>query len=50
MMKRRLLVVALLAAALGGVAGWEVRSFLAIDSCLDAGGRWEYQGDHCEGI
>lgn len=29
--------------------GWFSRGFLAIDRCLDQGGRWESRGDYCDG-
>ena len=30
-------------------AGWWLRGQLAIDRCLDNGGRWEKRGGYCEG-
>lgn len=49
-MKRRIILAALIAGALGMWAGWELQSFVLIDGCLDAGGRWDYQRGLCEGI
>lgn len=49
-MKRRLLIVTVLAGALGVWAGRAARSYLIVDSCLDDGGRCAERGDHCEGI
>jgi len=49
-MKRRLILVASIAGALGLWAGWELQTFIAIDGCLDAGGRYDYQRGLCEGI
>ena len=34
---------------LGLVGGWSLRGFMAVDSCLDAGGAWEEQGGYCVG-
>jgi hypothetical protein len=42
-MKRRLILAASIAGAVGLWAGWELQTFFAIDGCLDAGGRWDYQ-------
>ena len=47
LVKRKLLIAVLL--ALSAWLGWWARGFLAVDSCLDAGGRWEYRGGFCEG-
>ena len=30
------------------VAGNYISSWLTLDSCLDSGGRWNYEGDYCE--
>lgn len=49
-MKRRLILVATIAAMVGLYAGWELQTFFSIDGCLDAGGRWDYQRGLCEGI
>lgn len=49
-MKRKWIIVAILAGAFGIWAGWAARSYLVIDSCLDAGGRWAERGDRCEGV
>jgi len=35
---------------LGLALGWWLRGFRAVDSCLDAGGRWEQRGGYCEGV
>ena len=48
-MTRRIIIAATLAAILGGGAGWAARGFLAVDACLDAGGRWEARGGYCDG-
>ena len=47
-MMRRLLVLALIVALLALAAGW-VRKELAIDRCLDHGGRWNAVRAACEG-
>lgn len=49
-MKRPFLVgfLVLLAAALIAAGMWVQRE-LSIDSCLDRGGRWNYEADVCEG-
>jgi len=46
-MKRKLIVAAVVVGAVW--FGWWAKGFLDIDSCLDAGGRWEYNGGYCEG-
>ena len=33
----------------GLVGGWALRGFMAVDSCLDAGGAWEERGGYCVG-
>jgi hypothetical protein len=49
-MKRYLARAALLLAlALLVAAGFWVWHWLQIDSCLDRGGRWNYEQSHCEG-
>jgi hypothetical protein len=35
-------------AAAGIIFGYWLRGFMAIDGCLDAGGRWNYQYNFCE--
>ena len=47
-MKRALMIAAVL--AVGIIVGWKAHAFLDIDSCLDAGGAWEYRGSYCHGI
>lgn len=49
-MKRPFFVgfLVLLAAALIAAGLWFQRE-LSIDSCLDRGGRWNYEADVCEG-
>jgi hypothetical protein len=27
--------------------GWQVKDFLAIDRCLDLGGKWDYERGYC---
>ncbi len=49
-MRRKLILVAVVAGALGIWAGWAARSYLVVDSCLDGGGRWAEHRDRCEGI
>ena len=34
---------------LGLIGGWALRGFMAVDSCLDAGGAWEERGGYCAG-
>ena len=46
MLKVALWSASLLAAA---AAGWFLRGELAIDACLDRGGRWERAGGFCVG-
>lgn len=48
-MKIRLTLSLLLAATLGAWGGCSAAQFMAIDSCLDAGGRWEERGSYCFG-
>jgi len=47
-MMQRLLILALCAALLAVAVGW-VRKELAIDRCLDLGGRWNAARSACEG-
>jgi hypothetical protein len=48
--RRIVLFAALIATAFGSLsAGWWLRGHMAIDDCLDAGGRWEYAGSYCVG-
>ena len=47
-MMQRLLVVLVVAALLALAIGW-VRKELAIDRCLDHGGRWNAARSVCEG-
>lgn len=49
-MKTKLIVIAIISCGLGMYLGWEANTFLSIDGCLDAGGRWDYQRGLCEGI
>ena len=46
--RRTLLMIAVL--SVGIIIGWQVNNWLAIDSCLDAGGAWEYRGSYCYGV
>lgn len=49
-MTRSKIIAACLAALVAGVyLGWRLRDFVAIDACLDRGGRWNDQRDSCEG-
>ena len=32
------------------VAGWWVEKELRIDSCLDLGGRWDYEAEKCQTV
>jgi hypothetical protein len=48
-MKRRFLSGLLLIVALASAALW-LRTEWKIDSCLDQGGRWDYQLAACEGV
>ncbi len=47
-MTRRAIILSLLfvAVAAGAIFG---KRWLAIDRCLDNGGRWDYQNSRCEG-
>jgi len=45
----RICFFAIVAAILAFCAGWWLRGQSAIDSCLDAGGRWEVLGGYCVG-
>ncbi|HTM95050.1 MAG TPA: hypothetical protein VL100_04420 [Croceibacterium sp.] len=29
------------------VAGWQVKSWLDVDTCLDSGGAWDYRTGDC---
>jgi hypothetical protein len=46
-MRRKFVVAAMV--ALGALLGWWARGFLAVDACLDVGGRWEQRGGFCDG-
>lgn len=46
-MRRRAVVWVSIAIAL--CVGWWARGFMAVDACLDAGGRWEARGGFCDG-
>lgn len=48
-MRWRIVLLLVLMAGAGLAAGWWLRERLAIDSCLDAGGRWEYRDSYCVG-
>lgn len=48
-MKPRLAYVIALVAIASASAGWWARDFIAIDTCLDAGGRWETRGGFSDG-
>jgi len=49
-MRRITLLVAFVATALASLSpGWWLRGHMAIDDCLDAGGRWEYYRAYCVG-
>jgi hypothetical protein len=45
----RCYLIAAAALLIGIAAGWKASEWLAVDSCLDAGGAWEYQGSYCYG-
>ncbi len=45
----RLLVAIALAGLLGVAGGWWLRETIAIDACLDAGGKWAVNGGYCLG-
>ena len=45
--KKILLIAAVVAFVLGG---WWLRGQLAIDSCLDNGGRWDYEASVCVSV
>jgi hypothetical protein len=48
-MRTRTAVVLLIAVAIVSLTfGYWLRGFMAIDSCLDAGGRWNYERGFCE--
>ena len=48
-MSRRYSVILLLVLAVGAIAGWAARGFIAVDACLDAGGQWVDRGGYCLG-
>jgi hypothetical protein len=48
-MRKQFILVGLAALVLGCWLGWQAATFLAIDSCLDAGGMWKEQGAYCYG-
>ncbi|MCF6274036.1 MAG: hypothetical protein L3J37_12790 [Rhodobacteraceae bacterium] len=35
-------------AGIGVLGYWYIGSFLKVDACLDAGGRWDYEIKECE--
>ena len=47
-MKRKSVIWIIVAVALLMVGGYWLRRNLQIDSCLDNGGRWNYQQSSCE--
>jgi hypothetical protein len=47
-MQRRIIAAVAILTAL--YLGWWARGFVDIDSCLDAGGAWVYEGGYCRGI
>jgi hypothetical protein len=48
-MKKFVLIALLVGAAAVAIAWPWLRNEIAIDSCLDAGGRWNYDEKRCEG-
>jgi hypothetical protein len=48
-MKKRIALAAVVFGLIGGLVGWSLSQFFAVDACLDAGGRWEDQGSYCFG-
>jgi len=48
MSKRTRLVLSALILALLVIFGYLLKGFLKIDSCLDRGGRWNYETGTCE--
>ena len=48
--RKRLFVCALVLAVFGGaLASYKpVSQFIAVDRCLDSGGRWNYSAEACE--
>jgi hypothetical protein len=49
-LKLRCIILGLLIFVIGLLLGWWLHDFLAVDSCLDAGGRWQKVGGYCEGL
>jgi len=48
--KRWLTLAAIVIASIAAIAVFrELQRFVAVDSCLDAGGRWDDEGARCEG-
>lgn len=47
-MSRRGLVTVMLAGMVAFVAGYWFCGFMAVDTCLDNGGRWVEEADACE--
>lgn len=43
-------VIVLLVLVLVSFMGWWLKQQIAIDRCLDAGGRWNYDDGFCEGV
>jgi hypothetical protein len=48
MSRRTRLVLCALSLALLVIFGYFLKGFLEIDSCLDRGGRWNYETGTCE--
>lgn len=49
-MKPRYWLIALAIAGIAVVLWPWVKAQLSIDSCLDRGGRWNYQAEQCESV
>jgi hypothetical protein len=49
LLRGRTLVAIVAILVVVGVVLW-IRDLLAVDRCLDHGGRWNYDEDACEGI
>jgi len=49
-MRKRSILIGVVAAVFAAWAGWSFRSFVAIDDCLDAGGAWQERGSYCYGV
>jgi hypothetical protein len=48
-MRLRLLIAFIALALVSAWIGWTLRGFIAVDACLDAGGRWQGSGQYCQG-